>query len=264
MAFIEFERSVKESDWSMAGLHSHSHYEIYFLSKGSRSFFLSDALYRITAPAIVIVPPRAVHKTEGGWFERHNVNVAPEYLTPFQSSVLESNSLKFIKLSASESKVLLNLFDEAYKIEEKDKFCEQKKNAVFSFFVYKIAELDKGERVSGVSSNKAIPPTVLKVLDYLNQSYGDKITLDGIAERFFMSKTTLIYNFKRYVGQSPIDLLLTIRLTNAKKMLVSTKKSVGEISDECGFSSANYFGLIFKKKQGISPLEYRKLQLSKI
>ena len=70
--------------------------------------------------------------------------------------------------------------------------------------------------------------------------------------------------FKKYTKRSPIDFLLTVRITKAKQLLVSTKKSVGEISDACGFSSANYFGLIFKKKEGISPLTYRKNQLAKM
>jgi transcriptional regulator GlxA family with amidase domain len=54
-----------------------------------------------------------------------------------------------------------------------------------------------------------------------------------------------------------------VRLTKAKKMLVDTHKSVGEISELCGFSSANYFGLIFKQKEHLSPLQYRKNQQSK-
>ena len=61
-----------------------------------------------------------------------------------------------------------------------------------------------------------------------------------------------------------MDFLLNVRLTKAKDLLTNSDKSVGEISDECGFSSANYFGLIFKKKEGLSPLQYRKNQQSKV
>jgi len=48
MPFIEFEKSVKGKDWSMLDLHSHKHYEIYFLSKGSRSYFFENAFYKIS------------------------------------------------------------------------------------------------------------------------------------------------------------------------------------------------------------------------
>ena len=49
----------------------------------------------------------------------------------------------------------------------------------------------------------------------------------------------------------------------AKEFLLNTKKSVGEISELCGFSSSNYFGLIFKQKEGLSPANYRKHQHTK-
>jgi transcriptional regulator GlxA family with amidase domain len=52
-------------------------------------------------------------------------------------------------------------------------------------------------------------------------------------------------------------------LNKAKHLLLSTDKTVNEIAELCGFSSANYFGLIFKKKENLSPLTYRKNQLAK-
>jgi iron complex transport system substrate-binding protein len=94
--------------------------------------------------------------------------------------------------------------------------------------------------------------------------YAEKQTLESLAENFFVSKATLIYNFKKYASCSPIDFLLNVRLTKAKELLLNTKKSVNEISEICGFSSANYFGLIFKQKENLSPANYRKYQNSKV
>jgi ribonuclease R len=48
-------------------------------------------LYKLNAPTLIVIPPRVVHKTEGGPFERHNVNVSPAYLDPFQKEVLDGN-----------------------------------------------------------------------------------------------------------------------------------------------------------------------------
>ena len=57
MNFIEIEKSIRNENWSMNDLHSHSHYEIYYLYQGNRTFFLSNALYKLSAPVIVIIPP---------------------------------------------------------------------------------------------------------------------------------------------------------------------------------------------------------------
>jgi YesN/AraC family two-component response regulator len=113
------------------------------------------------------------------------------------------------------------------------------------------------------SDENKMSPLVLRVINYFNEHYVENITLDRLSQKFFASKTTLIYNFKRYTNCSPIDFLLSVRLTKAKEKLVNTKKSIEEIALSCGFSSANYFGLIFKKKEGLSPSAYRKYQNSK-
>ncbi|MBQ3020306.1 MAG: helix-turn-helix transcriptional regulator [Clostridia bacterium] len=263
MPFLEIDKSVRDEDWSMHEFHSHAHYEIYFLAKGSRSFFLSNALYKLDAPALVVIPPRVVHKTEGGSFERHNVNVSPAYLDPFQKETLDKKALQILKLSSQEEKALLRLIHEAYSVDKTSKRAEYELRALFSYGIYLLHKSADHRQAPQAISENAIPPLVLKTLDYLNVHYHENVNLDELAERLFVSKPTLLYNFKKYTHRSPIDFLLTVRLTKAKQQLVSTKKSINEISEACGFSSANYFGLIFKKKEGVSPLTYRKNQLAK-
>lgn len=263
MSFIEVDKSVREEDWSMHEFHSHPHYEIYFLRKGSRAFFLSNALYTLSAPVLIVIPPHVQHKTEGGSFERDNVNVSPAYLDPFQKEVLDQKALQIIRLTQEESKALQALLSEAYAVDKTKKHADHVLHALFSYGIFLLSRSRaEGQSPQAVGEGD-IPPLVLKVLDYLNVHFNEEICLDGLADRFFVSKHTLLYNFKKYTDRSPIDLLLTVRLTKAKQMLMSTNKSVREISELCGFSSANYFGLIFKRREGISPATYRKNQRAK-
>ena len=264
MAFIEIEKSVRTNDWSMHDLHWHGHYEIYFLSKGERSFFLSDALYHAQAPFLIVLPPRVMHKSEGGPFERYDVNVSVEYLDPFQKDVLAEKALIAIKPSESETQDLLALLNELCQTSRTQKHSDEITRALFSYFILRLNKLGAGKSEKITRSGGNVPPLVLKILDYIHANYAQDITLEGLAENFFVSKATLIYNFKKYTGRSPIDFLLSVRLERAKKMLVSTKKSVNEIAELCGFSSANYFGLIFKKKERLSPANYRKHELNKV
>lgn len=263
MPFIEVDKSVREEDWSMLEFHSHSHYEIYFLFKGNRSFFLSNAFYKLSAPVLVIIPPHAVHKTEGSSFERYNINVSPAYLDPFQKEVLEERALQILPLTMEESKTLSSLLNEAYALDRTKKHSDNILRSLFSYGIYLLSKSAPRKQRAQATAESDIPPLVLKVLDYLNVHYKESITLDILSERFFVSKPTLIYNFKKYMQRSPIDFLLTVRITKAKQLLASTNKSVSEISDLCGFSSANYFGLIFKRKENLSPLAYRKNQRAK-
>ena len=155
---------------------------------------------------------------------------------------------------------LLDLLCELAAIDKSQDQSEGQISALFSYFVYCVSKMDD-DIVSATSpEDNKMSPLTLRAINYFNEHYTESITLDALSRELFASKTTLIYNFKKYTNCSPMEFLLTVRLTKAKEQLVNTKKSVEEISRSCGFSSANYFGLIFKKKEGISPSEYRKQQ----
>jgi AraC-like DNA-binding protein len=263
MPFIEFEKSIRKNDWSMHDLHSHPHYEIYFLTKGSREFFLSDALYKVTAPVLIVIPPHVMHKTEGDAFERYNVNVEEGYLDPYQKEVLETQALRIAQLSTAETERLSALLNNAIEANGRQKHAAHIVHALFSYCVYLLDTLQNTDVLPNATAQNDIPPLVLKIVDYLHEHYADKLTLQTISDNFFVSKATLLYNFKKYTNCSPIDFLLNIRLTKAKEWLSKSELSVNEIAERCGFSSANYFGLIFKQKEGISPLRYRKNQREK-
>ena len=55
MPFIEIDKSIHAEDWSMHDFHAHAHYEIYFLVKGTRSFFLSNALYKMAKATFCVL-----------------------------------------------------------------------------------------------------------------------------------------------------------------------------------------------------------------
>ena len=65
--------------------------------------------------------------------------------------------------------------------------------------------------------------------------------------------------FKDSIGRTPIDYINGIRINRAMQMLATTDTSVNDISDELGFSNANYFHKIFKQYMNTSPVAYRKM-----
>ena len=263
MSFIEIEKSIKSEEWSMTNLHSHSHYEIYFLQKGNRTFFLSKALYRLTAPVLIVIPPHALHKTEGSAFERFNINVSEDYLDEFQKHVLNEKALSVIKLNNKQNAILENIFNQMNEVNRLQKYSESMLKALFSYLIVQFNNLTSETLSSNVSKEVSVPPQMLKVIEYFNEHYNENLNLAHISEQFYISKGALIYNFNKYMKCSPIEYLLNIRLIKAKELLEKTNKSIGAIAELCGFSSANYFGLVFKQKEKMSPLAYRKHQLNK-
>ena len=58
---------------------------------------------------------------------------------------------------------------------------------------------------------------------------------------------------KSLTGQSPVDFIRTMRINHGMELLRTGKYSITEISEACGFSSATYFGTVFKKHFGKAP-----------
>ena len=74
-----------------------------------------------------------------------------------------------------------------------------------------------------------------------------------------LSKSQISREFKKYYNLTPYQYLLNRRITIAQNLLAKTSISIKEISDSLCFADEYYFSNIFKKKNSISPLAYRKL-----
>lgn len=97
------------------------------------------------------------------------------------------------------------------------------------------------------------------VKEYLDGHYASRITLDMLSERFFINKFYLTRIFKEQFGESVTGYLLQVRITQAKQRLRFTNQSIEEIAHECGMHDANYFSRVFKKVEGVSPGEFRRM-----
>lgn len=93
---------------------------------------------------------------------------------------------------------------------------------------------------------------------YIDIHYASDLNLDDLAAETYMNKYYLVHNFKKNFGQSPINYLIKKRISVAKRLLETTKHSIGEISQIVGFNSHSYFSQIFKKKCSCTPSQYKK------
>ncbi|GHV00394.1 AraC family transcriptional regulator [Clostridia bacterium] len=263
MPFIEIEKSEKQEPWSNSKMHCHTHYELYFLLEGARHFFLDTSLFTLDGCVLLIIPPFTMHKTEGGNFSRVNVNVEPSYLNPYESEVLQKSACKSILIPNEHIAVIKNQLDEL-----RDCYGGARNPYLLrTLFGYLIYYVDKycgaGVLPGKITFGKTADSFVIKIMEYLNDAYGEKITLDHLSELFYMSKISLHKRFVRATGITVMNYLLNLRLVKANQLLTTTSKTIEEISSATGFSSANYFGLIFKSKTGVSPMQYRKKQQEK-
>lgn len=97
-----------------------------------------------------------------------------------------------------------------------------------------------------------------RVLQYINGHFTEKITLKELAEHINVNAIYLSSLIKKETNMSLSSHINLIRIKESKKLLIYTNKSVQEIAYEVGYNYQNHFNTVFKKIEGISPLEFRK------
>ena len=259
MDFVEIDLKETKGEWSMSDLQSHDYYELYFLLEGTRRLFLGERIANVTAPALCVIPPFCMHKTEGGAYRRINVNVSPRVLTECEEQKLERLSASYIfKLMPRSGELILPLLESAIYTRPTPDNC-----GLTNAYLHVLLHLLDGECLSPLEIAASVPEkrvnaTVTRVIEYVNKYYNEDFSIEMLCHKFFISKNTLCKEFRTLMSCSVIEYRTFVRISRAKELLASTEKSMEAIAEECGFSSANYFCLIFKKNVGIAPSYYRK------
>lgn len=99
---------------------------------------------------------------------------------------------------------------------------------------------------------------VSKVIEIVESSYTQPLTLHVLAEMIGTSPRSLSRKFKQSTGTSPIDYLIQFRLFKAKEMLLQTDATLDEIAAGIGYPDGYYLGRMFKKHTGLSPLQFKE------
>jgi two-component system, response regulator YesN len=82
--------------------------------------------------------------------------------------------------------------------------------------------------------------------------------LEYLASLFYVNRSYLSHLFKSKLGKNYVDYLNEVRITKAKELLTSSKRSLCQIAKAVGYDNAKYFFRVFKKITGVTPEQYRK------
>ena len=243
--------------------HSHTHpqYEMYFCSDNvEQKSVINGAEYEYKYPCVIISSPYTVHamscidqKTDTyerfvmyfneGVTEQFDQNLLPDGL-------LARNSGYMFKLGEHDAAFLKNMilsFDPQNSTELK---------LLLVSFLNKLILLSPMKDAICVGKSSFY---IQDVLQYIAEHYYEQIDATTIAYRFLISRSKLDRDFKQFTGVTIHGFIEMCRLNQAKMLLeYRPDMSISEISSSCGFSCETYFFPFFKKKVGMTPIEYRR------
>lgn len=92
---------------------------------------------------------------------------------------------------------------------------------------------------------------------YIEEHYAQKLTLQEVADKCYVSQWHLSKLINKYTGNTFYELLNNVRIEKAKTLLNDPKLKIGDIVDMVGYSDAAHFSRVFKRIVGVSANEYR-------
>ena len=90
------------------------------------------------------------------------------------------------------------------------------------------------------------------------EDFGTETDISLYADMCNLSISRFIHLFKKCTGKSPKNYIMEMRVKRAAQLLENTDLPMQKVGEEVGISDQNYFSRIFKKYNGVSPLNYRK------
>ena len=113
-------------------------------------------------------------------------------------------------------------------------------------------------RPNATAVEKLTDPRLRRVIDYLHGSFGDEISLDGLAEVAGLSPNYFLHAFKQSTGKTPHRYLTELRIARACELLQDPHRSIVDISLAVGFSSQSHLTTVFRRFMKTTPAAYRQ------
>lgn len=95
-------------------------------------------------------------------------------------------------------------------------------------------------------------------VQHMEEHYAKDISLEELAQKSGITKQHFCRVFREQMGMRPMEYLARLRIAAARELLLQTGSSVEEIGKQVGYDNPTYFGMVFKKYEGITPTECRR------
>jgi len=249
--------------------HNHDFLEIAFVLSGTGRYHIENEVYEVREGDLLIFNPGVRHQAMNG--EGANMSTTEFFVgfTDIQVKGCEPNYLPVPdggSIIHTTGELRQKLFKICSAMEAENSVCRQGRYFMLKSYLMQILLLVLREQCEPLSALKGYAfesankkYVVEQIVNYFEDHYSEKISLDQIAENMYLSPFYISKIFKSETGEAPIRHLIKIRLEKAKEILESgASGSIQEVAAAVGYEDAYHFSKLFKKHYGVSPSQTKK------
>ena len=253
-------------------LHTHDYYEFYFFLEGNVKTQIGDAIYPVRFGDIMLIPPHLPHRTIIDtqvapyrrfvfWISQeycnHLLQSSPDYAYIMQYVVTAKKYVfhtDLISFNSVQSKIL-RLLEEM----RSQKFGKEAQISIcVNDLILHLNRLAHEQNTPGKKNYDRV--LYRQLMEYIEEHVEEDLSLEKIASEFFVSKYHIAHVFKDNTGLS-IHQFITKKRLDLCRDAIQSKMSITEAYQMFGFGDYSSFYRAFKKEYGISPKDFRDMQM---
>lgn len=264
---INYAHNISHRQTESYLIHNHPTYELYYYLDGNASFLINGVEYTLQPHTLLIFPPNVFHGIrvrDEEPYERFTLHFTPEVFTLERRAALlralpraeKTGEIPCLRKNM-EMTALHSLFLTLDMCTAQD---EETRNKLAPVLVEALVGTIL---LSGMPAEAETPPesahvssTQENIITYLNEHFTEPITLDELADRFFLSKHHLNRSFRKVTGTTVRDYLIQKRVTYVQQLLINGVPAT-QAATLAGFGDYTAFYRAYVKRFGHAPSQDR-------
>lgn len=264
LAASDFRFSTNLPDDAIASWHQEL--EVMYILQGTGVLQLDENqfAYEVRQDDIIVLNSYQLHSLEmQGSGKALSLFISPTFLAAFcpeiESIIIECKSFLYPKEEQARFHLLRSEFASVFQAYYKNEshlpiLLRSRVGVLLNNLVQNFLEQHKHTDPSRSSSRERLR----KATDYIHRHYRENITLSGLAATIYLSSAYLSHLFQKQLGLTFTAYLTNVRLSQAVALLRS-ERTITDIASEAGFPSANALIDAFKRRYGVTPGQYRRV-----
>lgn len=266
--FYAFDYDERSYEINMEFQHFHPYYEICILFGDEATHIIEGQVYDLRPLDMVLLRPSVLHKTKypvGAPKKRLIISfalkdeqgvLASEYQ---QLLTLFSQKVPIYRFEKAVQQTIFPILDQIFTCNRAPTelsglmtYCK------FMEFLWSVYHARAHNVYTVRPPDNATTHKMFDVSAYIHMHYSEPLSLQRLADHFYISTYYLSHQFKQVTGFTLVEYIQRTRINNAQQSLMFSNKKITQIADECGFSCFSQFNRVFKKFNGMSPSDYKK------